>query len=261
MTEVEPGVWVSPATEMSGNFKVRFNHGWDVNRGGDPIEMGKAVKAVAGGANFEIAEAGTYAVVYDANKELVYFLGWSVIGNVAESGWSKDYPMLPSDGKWCALVNVDEGLEFKIRYTSNWDVNFGGVLVETAVPFEAVSGGANIKVPATGWYEVIYDSAAGTITVCDAGWGLIGVNGNWDNDIVMHEFEHGKFEAFATFSGEFKLRYARGWDVNRGGEFAALDTPIAVAANGANINVAGEPALYKVVYDSAAETVTVSGID
>jgi hypothetical protein len=58
-------------------------------------------------------------------------------------------------------------------------------------------------------------------------------------------------------NGAFKIRKDAGWDDNRGGVFSAFDTAFAAEAGGADIN-AGTDVLVTLVYDPAAETITVS---
>ena len=56
---------------------------------------------------------------------------------------------------------------------------------------------------------------------------------------------------------QWKIREGSNWDNNRGGAFATAGTPFeAVAGGGDNINL-GDMTNYSVVYDPAAETITI----
>ena len=250
MTEVVPGVWVSPEVEItSAGWKVRFNHGWDVNRGGNVTEEGVFAKAVPGGENINLT--GKFKVVYNANNETIGTLVWGVVGSI--TGWGADVPMnLASDGKWySAPVTLGADDEIKIRKYAGWDDNFGGDFAEANATFAAVAGGNNIK--AEGTWMVIYDPAAGTLALSNQFWGLIGDFNSWGGDKFMF-FDGANWVAYGqTIAGGWKIRQGAGWDVNRGGVFAAVDTPFAAVAGGENINV-GDLANFDVVYNPSADT-------
>ena len=112
------------------------------------------------------------------------------------------------------------------------------------------------------WVIIVLDTNASTITVNQLfanRWGIIGnVNGtSWNADVFM--WNNGSVWTSAPFvaNGAFKIRKNAGWDDNRGGVFAAFDTAFTAEANGADITV-GTDVLVTVVYDPAAETITVS---
>jgi hypothetical protein len=97
------------------------------------------------------------------------------------------------------------------------------------------------------------------VVLGDHTWGLIGVNGDWDNDIEM-TVANGVATATAELpaNGEFKVRADHGWDINYGfnsedGSLAPVDgTKFAVAHNGSNIVVA-EAGTYEVVLSIEGE--------
>lgn len=68
-------------------------------------------------------------------------------------------------------------------------------------------------------------------------WGIIGVNGDWDNDITMY-IKDNYFVAYDVEikSGDFKFRKDKGWDMNYGGE-GKVNTAVMTVQNGANITV------------------------
>ena len=258
MTEIAPGIWMSDFIEVtSGDWKVRFDHGWDVNRGGSsPTAVGQFVAAVPGGSNIGIT--GTFKVVYNANNETVGTLGWGVVGTI--NGWNGDMPMnLASDGKWysvpVALTTTDE---IKIRWNAGWDVNRGGNLVAVGEAFDAVAGGDNIKVPADGTYMIVYDPTNEKLTVTKAFWGLVGEFNSWgSNPDVFMMFDGANWVAYnQSIAGEWKIRQASDWAVNRGGSFVEANTAFDAVDGGSNINV-GDLTGFAVVYDPTGEKITI----
>ncbi len=272
MNELMPGVWVSPATAMSGEFKLRFNHDWGVNRGCAPLTLGGAAQtATHDGPNIGIAE-GTYVVVYDANMELVYLQGWSLIGTLNGSNWDTDYPVIPlgvddNEVGWMSYpFQVDETQEFKFRYNAGWDVNKGGVFTDFCTPFPAVDDGDNIKIGQAGYYYAAYNPATEELGVGRADWSLIGDFNGWGGDTVLYEGELGIYAllnpVFLKKGEGFKLRKDRDWGTNRGdaGEVepaeVALGTEIPVVNNGKNFTVPAD-GLYLINYDSVKDVVIV----
>lgn len=264
MTEVMPGIWVSEALELAGGWKVRWDGGWDVNYGcGTLAQQGQFGQAVGGGDNVPLE--GCFKVVLNTNNGTIGTLGWGVTGSIASAGvnWDKDIPMnLASDGRWVsvpmALTTTDE---FKIRYNAGWDQNLGGACAEANAPFAAVANGDNIKVPADGTYILVYNPEAEELVVTSSFWGLIGDFNGWAADDYMMYGGEGKWYAFNRhYEGGWKIRMGAGWDVNRGGSYTWND-PFPVVNNGDNITVSDEglPAAgYNIIYDSAAETITIN---
>ena len=258
MTELMPGVWVSPKlTIESAGWKVRCNHDWADNRGGALEGEGIFAEAVPDGG--DIALTGTFQVVYNANNETIGTLVWGVVGSVASIdgfSWNKDIPMnLASDGKWYSLpVTLAEGDEIKIRKYADWAENFGGTFSEADAPFDAVAGGDNIK--AAGTYMVVYDPEAGTLTLSKQFWGLIGDFNGWGGDKFML-YDGAAWVAYnQTLEGGWKIRQGADWAVNRGGIFEAIAAPFVAVPNGDNIVVDGF-AHYKVMYEPAHESICV----
>ena len=264
MTELMPGVWVSPEVEItSPGWKVRFNHGWDVNRGGATPVEGQFVKAVPGGDNINLT--GKFKVVYNANNETIGTLVWGVVGSIAAIpgfSWNNDVPMmLASDGKWYSIpVTLAAGDEIKIRKYAGWDENFGGDFGQANVAFPAVAGGANIK--AEGNFMVIFDPALGTLELSNEYWGVVGEFNDWGGkpDTFMVPLGDGKWAAYGqTMAGPWKVRQGSAWDNNRGGAFASMDALISAVPGGDNITVPAGAA-FDVVYNPNAETIYVGDI-
>lgn len=258
MTEMMPGIWVSPKiTVESGDWKVRFNHGWDMDRGGTLDTEGVFAKAVPGGENIKLT--GEFQVVYNANNETIGTLVWGVVGKVASiSGfdWNMDVPMnLASDGNWYSLpITLAEGDEIKLRKYAGLEENYGGAFVEANTPFDAVASGDNIT--AQGTYVVVFNPTASTITLSTNFWGIIGDFNTWGGDKFML-YDGANWVAYGqTLAGGWKLRKSAAWDVNRGGAFTEVGTAFDVVNNGDNINV-GELENFDIVYNPEAETITV----
>ena len=255
------GVWsVRVTVEAATEFKWRKDGDWAENYGGTFVALGEPFEAVNGGPNIPL-QPGFWLLTLDlsgATPMLMVSNGdvWSLIGVAGD--WNNDIDMTLTDGKWVSPAVKFSG-EFKLRKNHDWGENRGGNMEALGQPFKVENNGPNIKVENEAEYIVTYDPAAETVTVAVAtyGWSLIGVGGDWNNDIDMSE-KDGKWVSPAVkFKGEFKLRYEHDWAVNRGGVFAALGEPFKVENNGPNINLPDENT-YVVTYNPADETVTVT---
>ena len=267
MTETD-GKWVSPGTKISGEFKIRENHGWDNNRGGAFEAVGKAFAAQPGGDNINVPE-GEYVVTYDPEAETITIDGakpqnqWALIG--VGGDWDNDIYLkeLPS-GLWISGMQSFGG-EFKLRFNNGWDVNRGGAFAEAGKPFAVTNGGDNIKVPEGKW-QIVYNPALETVTVvnCAEAWSVIGEfdGSSWNMDLFLVKTSEFVWESPSfRVDGGIKIRFDGGWDVNRGGTFAAEGEPFAVENGGSNIsvgNLAGN--FFKLVYDASAETITLTRV-
>lgn len=275
MSELMPGVWVSPATAMGGEFKLRFNHDWGVNRGCASLTLGgPAQEATQDGPNITVEE-GTYTVVYDANMEIIYLQGWALIGTLNGTNWDTDFPVRPLevDENTVAWISypfyVDETQEFKFRFNSSWDINKGGDFTDFCVPFAAVDGGNNIKIGQAGYYYAAYNRDTEELGVRRADWGVIGDFNSWGGDVVMFEQEPGIYGTIAPVTLEagkgFKIRKDRDWGVNRGatGDVEPFEvtpgTPLPVINNGKNLTVAttGD---YMIMYNMNTEEIVVEAL-
>ena len=132
---------------------------------------------------------------------------------------------------------------------------------------KAVPGGANIKPGVAGNYDVYYRPDCEVIIVNPAGadlnyWGVVGTINSWGApDVIMWQNDAGQLqsdEIELSATDEIKIRMNETWTVDRGGTFAELGQPIDVTQGGPNIKV-GRAATVSVVYNAAAETVTLNG--
>lgn len=266
MTETD-GKWVSPATKLSGEFKIRYNHAWDDDRGGTLVSIGTAFDVVKGGANINVPD-GEYIVTYDPSAETILVEGalpsnaWSLIG--VNGNWDSDIFMTElSSGIWVSPV-VEFSGEFKIRYNHAWAVNRGGTFEKSGARIAVTNDGANINVP-SGKYQVVYNPFLEAVTVNDVnkGWSLIGEfeGHSWDYDLFLSKVADNRYESEAfKATGGFKVRYDAAWDDDRGGTFAEDGTAFSAVKGGSNITVGDNLSgnLFKLVYDSSAETLTVT---
>ena len=107
------GIWISPVLEFvdTTQFKLRFNNDWNTQAGavaaGDTLRTG--IPTVAGfgnnvAQNVGVAkeQVGKRVVVYDAENNQLYLLGWSVIGAISGDSWGHDFPMIfdPEANTW-----------------------------------------------------------------------------------------------------------------------------------------------------------------
>lgn len=264
--------WADVDLPAATEFKFRLDGAWESNWGGDLEALS------GGGANIPI-DSGQYRVYFYMNDETVYaeidasmygkdeptidepvdpdpaYEGWGIIG--VGGDWEKDIEMTENGGVWTGYANLTAADEWKLRKDAGWDENFGGIFKALGEPFEAVAGGDNIKVGADGFFKIQLNTNDNTITVSDGSvWSLIGDFNSWGGDVDM-TLQDGKWVSPATaLTPGWKIRYNHAWDVDRGGEFAAFDTPFVVSQGGPNIDCGtGE---FIVTYDPAAETITVT---
>ncbi|MBR0223192.1 MAG: hypothetical protein IJL93_02845, partial [Bacteroidales bacterium] len=246
------------ATEDT-DFKWRKDAGWAENYGGVFAALGEPFTAEPGGDNIKVA-AGFWKVVLDTEALTITISEgdvWSLIGDF--NSWGGDVDMTLVDGKWVSPQTVISG-GFKIRHNHDWAENMGGTLVNLGEAFPAVSGGDNISVE-EGTYVVTYDPEAATITVTNAKklWSVIGVNGDWNTDQMMTEVAPGIWmsDVLEVTSEGWKIRFDKGWVVNRGGA-TPKETGVFVGAfpGGDNINLTGT---FKVVYNANNETIGTLG--
>ena len=199
------------------------------------------------------------------------FNGWNAVDANMKMSYNQDFHRFYID------YTFAEASELKFTCDDAWDTNWGGADGATA------AGGANIAVDA-GSYRIYLDLNKGTYELSTSmfgkdeptasggdeptpepayqGWSIIGDFNAWGGDVDMTETD-GVWSAYFTntakedgSNGGFKLRKDHDWTENVGGVFAAYGEPFDAIANGDNISL---PAgFYKVVYDTAAQKITVT---
>lgn len=281
-------------------FKIRYQNNWDVNRGApgsvEPYVMSaeKGIRATAGGKNLGVAEDGSYDVWYDDVNEIIYVVKagaalpqtWGVVGDFTSWGEKPDVVMVEESGMLVGRnIALSASNQYKVRFNSDWGVNRGApgdvepFVITLGEPLAATAGGKNMAVPEEGMFDVYYDQTNEMLYTVKAGekpntgepepvdsWGIVGDFNSWGNDIVMTE-SNGVFTGFAVIGykedntiQKFKIRKNAAWDVSVGGNFVSFDTPFeAVSESGPDI-VVSEIGAFKIVYDTAAKTITISKI-
>lgn len=274
MKETAADQWLAEKTPVYGAFKFVYNHKDAGALGGTFAELKKDFDVSTSGAAIEIAESDDFKLGDMLNIRLntstnvasvsVPDICWSLIG--VNGDWNKDVDMIEVlDGVWMSPVTTMEG-NFKLRYAAGWDINRGGAMTELGRLFEVAHNGDNIELPKKAKYQVVYyetlDKVAITEVRAEDGWSIIGGtvmnNTDWTSDFYMTQAADGKWFVDNLFvDGSCKLRFACDWDAgNRGGKFGDLDVAFEAVPGGDNINLYKN--FYNIVYDPAAETITVS---
>ena len=131
--------------------------------------------------NFKIAEsqAGNRVIVYNANDNTVYFLGWSVIGAISGDSWGHDFPMIfdPEANTWSVSGLSVEGA-FKLRWAGQWSTSevtipdrglADGASFAVGTPISLKQGGGDINPGENvGTYNMVYDVANETLILTAA---------------------------------------------------------------------------------------------
>lgn len=196
---------------------------------------------VEGGEAARIVGAGTYCIEFDAVSMSYKVYKTADVPYLFTPGGANGWSMYAS--QWVAYnadkkcyfgtVKIDAGDGFKFVDIVgdncggvNWgNPNYGGA------GGTLVAGGDNIKPEATGLYWVKADLVNLTYSLVKIETiGLIGVGGDWENDVVLTPSDDLlKWTATVDLSGEWKIRMNGSWDYNYG------NTPSDLQYNGNNI--------------------------
>lgn len=221
--------------------------------------------------DFELTESTIYCDVTAAGWEKVFVHAWNDNGDLT-GGWpgveitekaekdGKEYFVWVAPAELCGqtigfILNCnDDGLgnakqteDIKITVTDGLVVS----ITEQSESGKWLATGGEVVTPAPKDEPVV--------VLGDHSWGLIGVNGDWENDIEM-TVAGGVATATVELpaNGEFKVRADKGWDINYGfnsedGSLAPVDgTQFAANFNGGNIKVA-DAGTYEVVLSIEGE--------
>ena len=286
--------------------KFRKDQAWTVNMGGTFESLGSDFAVTQDGPNIKVGMDGVYdlfldenagsaliVAAYDPYPDFTEASNWSVIGSLKnyDISWNGDLAMI-SDGSWHVALSVilDAEDEFKFRQDKAWTVNLGGEFGGLDNEFEVTQDGPNIKVGAAGTFDLFVNPEAGMARVSAAsgakvstkiesaeppvetvtGWNVIGLNGDWEKDVLATEEPEGVWTAYITAQPaegeqltEFKWRKDGGWDENYGAEaegfVPTLGEPFAAVAGGQNIKIGA--GFYKVVLNLNDMTITVNSGD
>ena len=269
----------------ANGFKITGGGDWNNDTGNwGSADQSEAPEAAV--VNLVNGDASQNIICYGANRYYLFefnqdaltltkIRSFDKVGVIGLNGdWDNDVVMTYNMyfGRFWADVDVPAATEFKFRLDGAWDANWGGNL-------EALSnGGDNIPIDAGQYRIYFYMNDETVYAEIDAsmygqeeptvepepvpvpayeGWGIIGVGGDWENDIAMTE-NGGVWTGYATLAADdsWKLRKDAGWDENYGGAFTALGTPFAAVANGDNIAV-GQAGFFKITLNTNDATITI----
>ena len=266
-------------------FKFVCNRSWDVNLGGAdfgeegfrtfPIYAGKTVNLIAQGCNLYYPDGGYVRVWLLLDTKEAYieeieapvpdpepdrnYDGWSLIGTLRGDSWSRDIPMYRcyDDGGQYALIYYRQGDEFKIRYNSDWAVNYGINGGNGYGGHMGVQDGPNITLPKEGYYEVFfYPNDDNYLYIAQWGdegmtWGITGsvLNLGWNADVSPVAISvDDKLNPILRFNidynegEEFKFRFQGNWTLDYGYasawggiEYVEAGNEYPIAQGGANI--------------------------
>lgn len=101
---------------------------------------------------------------------------WTIIGNIYGSSWDQDFQMTDQSaagfpGCWSAVLDYNNGEEFKFRQSGNWDVNLGfeteGGLTDNgnnSYSATLVQNGYNISLPMEGKWSLVINTVENTLS-------------------------------------------------------------------------------------------------
>lgn len=99
---------------------------------------------------------------------------WTIIGNIYDSSWDRDFQMTDqsaagSPGCWSAVLDYNNGEEFKFRQSGTWDVNLGidGGWTDTGnntYSATMIPDGPNIMLPMEGVWELMLNTVDNTLS-------------------------------------------------------------------------------------------------
>ena len=275
----------------NGEWNDAANYGLEGGKGNVEVDHAYDV-ITSGGSGDMILVAGNYDIWFDLTDTKVYIMtpgkpiseaeggtavapepepevqDWFLVGSF--NGWTvadANYKMTLEDN-WYVFkgLTLTDAAEVKFN-AGGWDVNRGGVFTAVGEAIEAVQDAANLAVPA-GTYDVYLSKDASVAYFMTPGespampdtpahtWYLVGSFNGWATGDPAYQmaYEAG-WHVFKGFTleadAEVKLN-AGGWDVNRGGVFAAAGEAIEAIPDAANLAV---PAgTYDVYLNKAEDT-------
>ena len=245
----------------------------------------------SGGSGDMTLVAGNYDIWFDRTNEKVYIMTpgrpiseavggeatqpeqpaadtWYLVGQFNNWSAADANYLMTKEGNWYVFKGFTaDGNGVKFVADSQWTVNRGGEFTAAGAAINLTQGGADIIVP-TGTYDVYLSSDASLAYFMTPGeapavsdsaantWYLVGEFNNWTVADASYKMTYSAgWHVLTNFTlptdGKVKLN-AGSWAVNRGGEFAAVGSAIAVTNNGADIVV---PAgTYDVYLNKAEDT-------
>lgn len=254
----EGGSWSADDVLLrSGQWKLRFNCRWNLDRRTDPnagfdasngyqlfTNFGGSVSDLANGndgPNIEQTEDAVYTVTLDWDPRDGFALNlektgdapeitfnpndyqFGVIGDATVNSWDADRNLFHKleDGvhNWYGVVTFADAGSWKFRTNDAWDFDLGGDLSALSI------GGDNIATPGAGSHYIKLstadEGASWSATVAASGWGVIGAgspSGDWENDTALMD-ETFDSEAGITTSSVTGDFSTDDWKFRAGGEW------------------------------------------
>lgn len=262
-----------------GGFKFRADAGWDVNwgsTGSGVLDSGDNIPVTAGNYRVYLNMNNAAEMTYELNAKMYgqpedtgatepeepvepeepAAKGWGLIG--VGGDWDNDIAMTASGAFWTVKdVQLTAGEGWKLRKDGAWDDNRGAkgetepAEVSATEANEVVHNGKNMCVAADGKYDIYYNETDEVLWVVAAGsdtpegtyWGLIGVAGDWDNDVTLKkDGDYYSVKNLALTAGGFKIRANRQWNdaANYGLETSGtieVDTEVSLVSAGSSANI------------------------
>ena len=205
----------------------------------------------------------TYKIEKMSFSEFIYVPGNAQKYNTSaagmpEWGWTPELaPALRSanfDGVYVGYAYMDG--EFKFTKERNWNAeyNFDSFTKYDPIFTGTPGTGGNINCTEAGYYRLVADVAASSLTATKLTWGLVGpaTPGGWDAGaytVMNYNMADDCWEITTTLAAdEFKFTTNGSWDINLGGDVANLEE------NGGNLRIS-EAGTYTIkLYPSRAQS-------
>jgi len=209
-----------------GEVKFRNGNASDLDWGGIDFPSGTAV--VGSPDNIKIDVAALYSVSFNPTTgEYSFTLAeLYLVGGSTSAGWdpSSSIPFTYKEGETFeiyAYLTADDG-GFKFLEIQDWAGDWGmspgnpGVLEQNEED--------NVTVAVDGFYRIIVDFSAGTYSVTESNWAIIGsaTPNGWndpDSNMVLSSATKGNYTwtvDITLVDGEIKFRENDAWDINYG---------------------------------------------
>ena len=246
-------------TFAAGEFKMRFNHNWDMSLGGSN-EAGYSLH----GGNIAVDKTGEYKIVVDASVVpfSIKYVNTSFPDQLyvpgSHNGWDHSATVFAGngEGQYEGFANLGGEWGFKFTPTPNWDNGEWGFVTgsepteeESWKVYQLTSDGAGniLEGSEVTYYKAIVDLAELKLQLTPVtSVGIIGgFSGNsWSSDMYPltydAETDSWKAKEVEIIKGtEWKFRMNEAWTINLGG---SLDN---LVQDGSNI-VEAEGAIYDV---------------
>ncbi len=146
---------------LNGDFKIVKALDWDHGDYGGNADG----ELTNGGDNIPGPDpAGLYWIDANVSKmtySLTEITTYGIIGSATEAGWDASIAMTPDETytKWSITAVLTAG-EFKFRANDGWDLNQGGLGVDSTPQepvLETTQNGSNIVISDAGTYDIVLD--------------------------------------------------------------------------------------------------------